>query len=126
MTERFSGAKERGAIMSRKTDDKCAHLCEELQAHLIQDASTRAVLTQLSGSVRCLKESMEEYQKPLQQLVVMLPEIKEVLTRNSQAKAIFWFIVILSAAIASLVGAIAAIASAVDWAISHLNFFKKP
>ena len=112
--------------MIRKTDDSCAHLCDELQAHLIQDAKTRAVLTQLSGSVTCLKESMEGYRKPLEQLVELLPEIKEVLTRNSQAKAIFWFVVILSAAIASLVGAIAAVVGAVDWVVAHLNFFKKP
>ena len=112
--------------MIRKTDDSCAHLCDELQAHLIQDAKTRTVLSQLSGNVTCLKDSMEAYRIPLQQLVVMLPEIKEVLTRNSQAKAIFWFIVILSAAIAAIVGAIATIVSAADWLISHLNFFKKP
>ena len=105
---------------------ECAHLCDELQAHLIQDAKTCVVLENLSGNVQCLKESMEGYRKPLEQLVELLPEIKEVLTRNSQAKAIFWFVVILSAAIASLVGAIAAVVGAVDWVVAHLNFFKKP
>ena len=105
---------------------ECGRPCDELQAHLIQDAKTRVVLETLSGNVKCLKESMEGYRKPLESIVEMLPEIKEVLTRNSQAKAIFWFIVILSAAVASLVGAITAVVSAADWVIAHLNFSKRP
>ncbi len=102
-------------MTQRATDDRCERPCDALQQHLRQDERRFEVLARQADAIKCLSETMKVYQEPLRQIVVMLPEIKEVLTRNSQAKAIFWFIVILSGVIATLAGAVAGIVHAFEW-----------